>query len=167
MQFIVEDGTGLYNATSLISLEEAREYDLDNVLPEDDDLAEALLIRASFYFTFLETKLCGRRKEAYQALAFPRVVKSCCGCELEEMPSNLPFAILQISATLSNSSYSDLFPSVTPSDVKREEVGPLKVEYKDSSISANNSAVVITSLKQLLSAYFCDSKSINMRVFRA
>lgn len=79
MAFVVEDGTGLDSATSLIDVVFADDYFTDRGVIDwvDSQLAEkqVALIKASDYILYIwENELRGSRKKEYQSLPFPRIM---------------------------------------------------------------------------------------------
>lgn len=86
MAFIVEDGSGLDNSNSLISVDFADDYftDRNNLMWLDSELEEkqVALIKASDYVLYAwENELRGHRLKEFQALPFPRVMTG-----FDEMP---------------------------------------------------------------------------------
>lgn len=131
---IVEDGTGVIDANSYVSIDDARIYAANRgiTLSADADEVASQLIRANDY---LEAQAClyqGRRTSNTQALEWPRtgVVVHC-----EEVPSNIiPKSLIgaQVQLAMAIDAGFDLQPNISPQDyVVREKVGPIETQYAD------------------------------------
>lgn len=131
---IVEDGSGVLNANSYVSVDDAREYanSRGTELPEDDDEVASMLIRASDYLEAQECRYQGKRTSPSQALAWPRsgVVLNCDALPANVIPKSLIAAQVQLAMAI-NAGF-DLQPNISPQDyVTREKVGPIETEYAD------------------------------------
>lgn len=83
MPLVIEDGTGLPDADSYISLADARTYaaDYGYALAADDTEAEVQLRRGAQYVDTNQFK--GQKLNPLQGLAFPRTGVECDGVEVE------------------------------------------------------------------------------------
>lgn len=135
MSIVVEDGTGLSNAESYISVAEANTYHTNrgnSSWTGTDAVKEAALRKATQYLdvTYVWN---GDIKSTTQSLNWPRdnVVDNQ-GRDLED---SVPQKIKDATAELAVASLSaDLLTVTSNSDyVKREKVGELEIEYKDGS----------------------------------
>lgn len=124
MVFVVEDGTGLADANSYVSVAEADAYHsarANTAWSGDDTVKQAALIRATDY---LEQKYAGRWKGCVlneaQSLSFPR--------DVEGVPAKLKQAVCLLA--LEGIAGADLNPTQGRA-VKREKVDVVEVEYMD------------------------------------
>ena len=135
MAFVVEDGSGLPNANSYASVQEADDYMTDRNNSEWAALTltkkQGCLVSATEYIdTRWGSKLRGQRSTETQALEFPR---KGCGLKSDEVPVRIKSACIQYALIASstplspNPQYSE---SGTPLISTREKVGPIEEEYK-------------------------------------
>lgn len=134
ISIIVEDGTGVANANSYVSVEDARAYASarGTELPSDADEVASMLIRASDYLEAQECRYQGKRVSPSQALAWPRtgVFLNCDAVPPNVIPKSLIGAQVQLAMAI-NAGF-DLQPNISPQDyVTREKVGPIETEYAD------------------------------------
>lgn len=140
MAFIVEDGTGLTNATSYVSVSDAIAYFADSgnqawVGKEGDPLLEQALVRATRYIdNEYRGRWLGVKASSAQALAWPRTqVIDGDGYTV----TGLPVAV--IAATCEAADVERATPGAlsAPLDrggaIKREKAGPVEVEYMDTA----------------------------------
>lgn len=136
MTLIVEDGTGLPNAESYLSVTDykaycaARKYDLTNIA--DDDI-EAALRKATDYidgrYRFRDVKL-----SVSQALSFPRTASAVDydGQVIPPVPRRLQHSTAELAFEAKDG--SDLLPTVERGGaIKSETIGPLSTTYMDSA----------------------------------
>ena len=159
MTLIVEDGTGLANSNSFVSVAEADDY-LGNVgatawSEATLDAKEAALIRAtaylSTYFRWKGARVNGRA----QALSYPR--QGVTDCEGNAVPSDaVPVEVKAATyqaALFELSNPFGLSPQITPSQQnKRVKVGPVEVEYRDLDSGTRGDADGIDDSRVVLSA---------------
>lgn len=131
---VVEDGTGVANANSYVTLAEARAYAEQRgiALSSDDDELGALLVKATDYLESRECDYQGKKTNCAQPLAWPRdCVVLCC----EDLADNVIPAQLknaQIALVIAQHSGVVLLPNVAPTDyVIEEKVGPITTKYAD------------------------------------
>lgn len=155
---IVEDGSGLPNSNSYMSVLEMRTRASDRGVDfsglSDDDVG-VLLIKSTDYIDRFEPELIGAREFENQALAWPRID---CRKSL-----GVPKSILaaQYYSAMAIHNGVDLFATVTASDlVIREEVGPLKVAYANSASTLHISGPIVPGVEQALTPYFKSSGAI-------
>lgn len=130
MTLIVEDGTGLPNADSYVSVADARTYaaNYGYTLPADDAAVEVLLRQATrFMLTAYGALWQGARAVAGQRLDWPRTGVTAYG---QDVPSNIvPGDVRDACALLGvKAQAGPLLPDGGPL-VKREKVGPIETEY--------------------------------------
>lgn len=166
---VVEDGTGVANANSYVSVEDAREYAANRgtELPSDDDELAAMLIRASDYLEAQACRFQGRRTSSAQALEWPRtgVVIHCDAVPPNVIPKSLIAAQVQLAMAI-NAGF-DLQPNISPQDyVTREKVGPIETEYADPV--AVGIMPTFTAANALLAPLFgeCASNRFALRTIR-
>ena len=134
ISIIVEDGSGVEDANSYVSVANARTYAANRgtVLSSDDDVVAAMLIRSTDYLEAQECRFQGKRTSSLQPLAWPRT-----GVELncDAFPPNvIPKSLIaaQVQLVMAINAGFDLQPNISPADyVTREKVGPLETEYAD------------------------------------
>ena len=146
MSLIVEDGTGLPNSESYISVLFADEYHAKRGNAAwtalDSAAKEAFLRRGTEYIDAVYT-FKGHRLTDAQALAWPRDV------------AGVPVAVQRATAELALRSINgDLIPDAGP-QVKSETVGPISVTYMDGAANFTSFSAVNSMLASLLdgSAY--------------
>lgn len=166
---VVEDGTGVADANSYVSVADARTYASNRgiVLPSDDDEVAAMLIRSTDYLEAQECRYQGKRTSSSQSLAWPRtgVFLNC-----DEVPSNvIPKSLIaaQVQLAMAINAGFDLQPNVSPQDyVTREKVGPIETEYADPL--AVGIMPTFTAANALLAPLFgeCASNKFALRTIR-
>lgn len=147
MALTVENGTGLSNADSYISLADANTYFTsmgdETWTDADDTEKEAALRRATYSLdAWLRGRWKGVKKTSTQALAWPRIkkldstegVKDEDGYELAT--DAVPLVVQRATAEIALIELSERFiqQSVSNSNtVASESVGPISVTYRDSA----------------------------------
>ncbi len=117
---VIEDGTGLANANTYVSVEETRNYALNRgvILSANDDDAD--------YLNSLECEFKSLRLNDSQALAFPRI------------GLGVPDAVrkAQMQGVIEQANGFDLLPTISASNyVTKEKVGDLEVQYADPIVA--------------------------------
>jgi hypothetical protein len=144
---IVEDGTGMTNSNSYVTLEYARDFAeaMNLTLPTvDADLTVALLGA----MPYIESRpYQGQRASATQALSWPRRLVTADGYPVA--PTVVPEGVkrAQVTAAAMGFGGSDLMPTVGGALVTKEKVGPIETEYSDKYASGE---VVFTSIDNYL-----------------
>lgn len=146
MALIIEDGTGLANAQSLVTATELAAYAaLRGVtIPVGVTEQEQLLVKAMDYLGSREAELEGERTHpATQALPWPRIGATAYGQELpnDEVPIQAKNA--QLAAAL-ESNGNDLLEN-TGQNVKREKVDVIETEYFNGGAQSKGSYPAIDS----------------------
>ncbi len=136
MALVVEDGTGLDNADSYISLDDAVQlaanYGLS--LPSCDDEADSALRNGAIYVDLKEASFSGERLNDAQALAWPR--SNAYKCSGVAIPSDsIPVEVkrAQVFAACEYGNGTDVRASTTGTQVKKEKVSSIEVEYFEGS----------------------------------
>lgn len=140
---IIEDGTGIVNANSYVSVADFRVFadDRGESLSADDNVVARLLIQASDWIQAQEAMglLIGARAHDLQALAFPRAWSAYCEASYPVLDGNVvPSNIKTVQSFLALSAARglSLMPDLVSTDsIKREKVGPLETEYFQSSMT--------------------------------
>lgn len=128
---IVEDGTGLVDANSYVSLDEMKLFIVENGLTEADDESLTInLIKATNFIDSFESYFVGNRLSVVQRLAFPRA-DVCDSLRLFDT-RNLKKAICYAVDVLNND--ESLFPQKLTSDdyVKKEKLDVMEIQYHDN-----------------------------------
>lgn len=134
MALIVEDGSGMDDATSFVSRAEYVAYALARgVVVPDVDASDVDLVKA---MDFILTKCFrGDPTVATQALPFPRHVEDYCG-KLEFPDDSVPNPVkrAQMEAALAVRSGVELTPNVSASSsaIVREKIGPIETQFDNS-----------------------------------
>ena len=154
MALIVEDGTGLADATSFVSRAEYVAYGAARgVTIADADASDVDLVKA---MDFILTKCFrGVVTVATQALPFPRHVEDFYG--VLEFPNDAvptPIKRAQMDAALAVRDGIDLTPNVSASSssIKREKIGPIDTEYETTMA---NDAPTLPAIAAALRPYEC------------
>lgn len=159
MALILEDGTGITDATSYVSVTAARDYAAARgvELSDDDAEVEALLIKAMDYLEAQRALYQGRKTyPGVQALQWPRTgVVLDCHYELPDnvIPQELKNAQSQLCIELFNG--IELLPSSDGRYVKREKVDVIETEFMTpgdlgAGVSQSPSSTAVDALLQPL-----------------
>jgi hypothetical protein len=134
---IVEDGTGLANANSYVSLADADDYHLirGNTVwgTLGNERKTQLLILAADYITYMfGPHFIGKKAVSTQALAWPRISITNMdlyglGVPREVAEANAELALIQNTVPL--------MPSSTSPRKKKVKVGPIEVEYDANGVT--------------------------------
>jgi hypothetical protein len=150
MAIIVEDGTGLNNSESYVSVSEFNDYVTKRVIDltaSTEAEKEALLIKAIDY---METITYGEDKlEATQALSFPTINWG--------LPNDIKKAQMIVAVSI-DSGFNPM--DTVDRAVKSEQVGSLRTEYMDNA----NETPVLTAFERVVSPYL---SNIGLLVVRA
>jgi len=133
---VVEDGSGVTNANSYVSVADARVYASNRgvELPLDDDALAAMLIRSTDYLEAQACRYQGEIANEGQALQWPRTNVYLYGSEIA-FPSNaIPkeLKLAQCSVILAINEGVNIMPNYSASNfVIEESVGPITIKYAD------------------------------------
>jgi len=167
---IVENGTGLADSDSYVSLADARliaaKYGV--TLPTDDESAETAIRNGTLYVDMQESQFCGSRLLSTQSLAWPRVdAVNSFGFDIasDSIPPQLAKAVVMAAAEYGAG--VDVRATNDGKEIASEEVtGKVAVSYFQNGKSG--AAVVITkcldALKPLLA---CGNNGFSFRVGRS
>lgn len=155
MALTIEDGSGVANANSYVTVAEYRAYATPRgvSLPASDSTVETQLILAMDY---LEAQ-CWRGMQTYdgQSLAMPRDEIYISGMLIaaDVIPGKIKLAQMQLALQVNNG--VDLMPTVVggSASVVREKVGPLETEYSTSLTVGTQP--YFRSIIGLLKPYLC------------
>ncbi len=147
MPLIVEDGTGLANADSLISIEFANTYHASrgnvawvDILPAQKEI---VLRRATDYITYIFGRsFVSSKLVSGQSLPFPRLAWS-------GVPLGVKEAVAEL-ALIANS--TPLMPTSKTIRKRSIKVGPIAVEYDMQSGSGLSFANAVSRLGEFLGA---------------
>lgn len=132
---IIEDGTGVANADSYITLVEARAYAAKRGLslpasPAGDAELEQLLIKAMDYIEAKRDEFQGTKTESDQSLQWPRSGVTIDGFEIDD--DFIPKALKDAQAQLAvDGQTTDLMPAGTGREVIKEKVDVIEVQYAE------------------------------------
>lgn len=131
---IVEDGSGVLNANSFLTVVEMRTYAANRgvTLSPDDDVVGAMGIKATDY---LEAQCCryqGSKTDESQALCFPRTGVYLGNSETEFPSDGIPNQLkaAQGALVMAVAAGIELLPNTTAADyITEETVGPITTKY--------------------------------------
>lgn len=130
MALVLEDGTGLSTATSLVSVAEVRDFAASRGgdLPAVDADLEILILLAHDYLVVYEHRLQGYRRRETQALPYPRVGVSLYGRYLTSgtIPRTLKQALAQL---VLEGIDNPILPIGIGNAIIKEIVGPITTQY--------------------------------------
>ena len=160
MALIVENGTGLEDADSYISLVDARAYALKfgYTLPVDDTQAEIFLRKGAIDVDLHESSFAGGRLNDNQGLAWVRVnAYKCSGQNQITIPSDT----VPNEAKYAQVIYADAYTkglTVRANDdglavAAKEVTGAVKIAYFDNSKTGG--AIEITEATDMLASLMC------------
>jgi len=139
ISIIVEDGSGVANANSYVSVADARTYAAARgvTLSANDDEVAVQLIPAIDYLEAQACRYQGCKTSQTQSLEWPRTgvyLDKCCENPVpipsDVIPKSLISAQVQLAMAI-NAGFV-LQPNVSPQDyVTREKVGVIETEYAD------------------------------------
>lgn len=161
MALVVEDGTGLANADSYQTLEDARlnANALGLNLPAGEEAAEAALRNGARYVNRYESSFTGYRTVDTQALSFPRTnsIRSfgtnCIDVASDAIPNELIMA--QMFAAVEYGKGTDVMPVDDGLSVQlKEVVGAVKKQFFDNGKTGKGIVITqaIDALKPLMGA---------------
>lgn len=166
---IVENGTGLTNANSFVSIEYADDYfsarNVTQWASLTDHEKEVLLIKATDYVN-ASYKFRGKKSTQAQALSFPRT--NCIdndGYKVEGVPNNLKDAVCEASILLNGG--EELFQKAESNGaVTSEHIGSISFTYDTSKKEKNVSLYdsLNTRLKGLIIG--SSNRIVSMKVER-
>lgn len=165
MALIIEDGTGVDNANSYISVAEARSFASlrSLILPANDSAVEVLIVKAFDYLESLDYK--GNHANPPQSAEFPRrdlYLQGVLFAE-NEIPNKLKQAQSQLTFEAVN---TDLQPTGNGKEVIKEKVDVVEVQYSEKGINvARPTFTTVNSfLKDLLKSGLSSGHLISTRV---
>lgn len=133
MALVIEDGTGLENATSYATVAEARAYATERGLtfPASDVTAEQLMITAMDFIEAFRGEFQGIKTSSSQALQWPRSYAVLDGYDLDidAIPDILKLAQCQLAIDANS---QELMPIGTGKEVIREKVDVIETQYQPS-----------------------------------
>lgn len=134
MTIIVEDGTGVVNANSYVTLVEARAYALarDVKLTDADAVLEVYLTKAMDYLEAQRDNFKGMKTVPTYALQWPRYGVFIDGTEIASniVPKELKNAQIQLAMAVADG--VDLMPTASgDAFIISEKVGPIETKYAE------------------------------------
>lgn len=164
IQLIVEDGTGIANANTYVSLDDAVTYLTDRGLPvPSNDTLSAQLINAMDYLSL--QGWIGVPEFDTQALDWPRVPSKACRC-LKAVPVGIPNKLIQAQCRLTYDAaqIGDLMPTSTGPFVTMEKVDVLETHYSEK-INTDGSPT-FPMVDALLTSLIGFDATVSLRTFR-
>lgn len=167
MAFVVEDGTGLADATSYVTVQEYRDYYTDRGIDktsETDAQIQGYLVQGSEFIN-LTYSFCGDVLVATQALQFPRLIDDVD----TELPQQVKYATIIMgnnvsSLPASGSLYQDPNQNI---ERNKQKVGPIETDIT-YVIGGDRKNTTVQSwypeVGRYLSTYICtDGLGVNQR----
>ena len=163
-QFIVEDGTGLEDATSYVDVASANNY-LENVSrpnltsfsSDTDEQAKSYLNTAAL---FIDNSYCFKASKLNetQALQFPRTGQS-------EVPINVKYAQIEVALLIKNGKiYTNPGGSTTGKVIERR-VGPITTKFAEEATGKTPSnprqVNLLDFVEELLKPFFAETITNN------
>lgn len=155
MAVVVEDGTGMANATSLVALAEARTYAASRgvTLSDDDEALEIDINKSMDYLKSREAEYSGvRTYPGVQALPWPRTGQVINGVLIA--PNVVPYEakVYQITVMMALGLGIILFPTVSGDTrpLKRSKIGQIEKEWFDPGLSSPNVTAINFAIEPLL-----------------
>lgn len=138
MALTIEDGTGVPNADSFVTLAEVRAFAAarGKGVSENDEVLEGQIRSAHDYLVAREQRLQGQRTNEEQTLPFPRSGVTLYGRTVEDnvIPTTLKNAICML--VIENQTTEDLMPTGDGKVVVSEAVGPISTTYAVSGTAS-------------------------------
>lgn len=166
----VEDGTGVADANSYVSVADVRTYATnrgvallaaDGTAATDDDVA-AMLIKATDYLETRGQQYAGKPATAVQALSWPRQWATQI-CTSTQIPKALIKAECELVLVLNEG--VDLFPVTTTAMITVDKTDVLETHYSDKFGPQTSPTLPVIS--NLLKGLFVGLGGGNIRVIRA
>jgi hypothetical protein len=171
MALIVSDGTGLIDADSFISLDDAREYALKYgyKLPIDDTDAEVALRKGVIYVELYEGSFSGERLKDTQSLSWPRkhaykmAGQDVIYIEPDAIPNEVKYSQV-IAAHYYNAGVNARVNDDGLAVASKEVVGAVKVSYFDNGKTGKSTK--ITEAVDMLSNLLVAGSAFTMKTLR-
>lgn len=134
MALIIENGTGVEDANTYVSVEEARDIAATRglTLSASETELSAQLVSSADRITSYEGRFSGARINGTQGLSYPRSRSYRYGSIYPDnsIPKELKLAQVMLASLLEEG--VEIW-STSSAGIKREKVGPLETEYSDSA----------------------------------
>ena len=156
MPLIVEDGSGVEDANSYITLSEARDIAAMRGITlsaEDTELTPQLVVSADRLNSY-ESRFTGERSTADQGLSYPRT-RSTRFCKIypdNKIPKELKLAQVVLAGFLQSG--IDVWASPINEGVTREKVGPIEIEYAEAIIATGIDNPYLAQIEAILDPLF-------------
>lgn len=168
-EFLVEDGTGLPDATSYASVEESDEY-LGAAWASDETEKQKFLMQGTDYADLR----WGAQLKSYplnpeQGLEFPRFdLRDRYNRQVVGVPSDWKKAVMLYAQAAKAGKLYPKAPSQDPRDVKKKKVvvGPITTEYEYTGTTPADSFVTFPIADQYASLYCSSGSSLNGKTMR-
>lgn len=154
MAIIVEDGSGVANANSYVSVADAKVWLTARGLAftsNDDTVIGTLLIKAMDLLESFRARFKGAKTSSTQSLQWPRYNVYIDNVEVDDdvIPVELVSAQVQLAYEAQT---VELQPTGTGQEILKEKVGPIETEYAESGSSVTRPQLTkaMTFLEPLL-----------------
>ena len=164
---IVEDGTGIFNSNSYVSLDFADEYFFSRGYSEWENLEEKnkeqLLVKATDYIDNIYQWL-GSKKTSTQSLRFPRVnLTDYEGIEIVDIPLSLKYSVCDVAFECLKG--TELFGKEdTNGNVISEKIGQLAFTYEKSVKELVKNKSIFDSVNTRLRGLYKIQNDRNLKV---
>ncbi len=159
MALVTENGIGVHNAESYVSVADADAYwgarthtalyTTWNAITADAKKEGALREASAYLDATAGPFYKGRRKGWVQGLAWPRIgAQDEAGYPLPDLPQELVWATCELAARAVSALLAEDLDR--GGDVKREKVGPLEVEYFEGAQAQKSYGMVMDMLHSIL-----------------
>ena len=153
----VEDGSGVANANSFVTIAEVRAYGEARgvTLPAADDSLAVMVIKACDYLEAQSSRYQGEIANESQSLQWPRIDVYLNGSETEFPSNQIPKQLkaAQCAAVIAINEGVDIMPNYSASNfVTEETVGPITTKYADPT--KVGIAPTLTAVEALLQPLF-------------
>lgn len=158
MTIIVEDGNGVPNANSYVSVDEFKAWatSMGHMIPSDETQLESLLLKAMAYIEYNPNHYCGTQVYPYHK--FPRSGLTVNGFPVpaDSIPKEVKLAQMQLGV---DAVIEDLMANRSGAAVTKEKVDVIEVNYAAPETGGYALGTKFTQAEAYLGALYCDGLS--------